>query len=84
MTLADTKNLSLAAYPWSERFPNGVTLCDVGGGNGHVLMEVLKTQPTTKGYLQDLPKVVESAKQVSSESRYTLPVIPSDTPAVLG
>ncbi|MFO1006341.1 MAG: methyltransferase [Planctomycetaceae bacterium] len=46
------------AYDFSEI---GV-LADVGGGNGSLLSFVLKTNPTMKGMLYDLPGVVERAK----------------------
>ncbi len=38
------------------------TLCDVGGGNGNTIAEVLKRQPNLQGMLFDLPHVVERAK----------------------
>lgn len=46
------------AYDFSEI---GV-LADVGGGNGSLLSFVLKTYPSMKGMLYDLPGVVERAK----------------------
>jgi len=39
------------------------TLVDVGGGNGTVLIEVLKKNPAMKGVLYDLPGVIERAKK---------------------
>ena len=38
------------------------TLVDVGGGNGTVLIEVLKKHPAIQGVLYDLPGVIERAK----------------------
>lgn len=38
------------------------TLVDIGGGNGTVLIEVLKKNPVMKGVLYDLPGVIERAK----------------------
>ena len=38
------------------------TLCDVGGGNGKTLIEVLQRHPQLQGTLFDLPHVVERAK----------------------
>lgn len=38
------------------------TLADVGGGNGSLLITVLKKHPTLRGLLYDLPGVVERAK----------------------
>lgn len=39
------------------------TLVDIGGGNGTVLIEVLKKNPKMKGVLYDLPNVIERAKK---------------------
>jgi ubiquinone/menaquinone biosynthesis C-methylase UbiE len=39
------------------------TVVDVGGGNGTVLIEVLKKYPAIKGILYDLPGVIERAKK---------------------
>jgi len=43
-------------------FSHCKTLCDVGGGNGRTIAEVLKRQPKLQGVLFDLPHVVERAK----------------------
>jgi ubiquinone/menaquinone biosynthesis C-methylase UbiE len=37
-------------------------LCDVGGGNGSVLIATLKRYPTLRGVLFDLPHVIERAR----------------------
>jgi hypothetical protein len=37
-------------------------LCDVGGGNGSVLIATLKCYPTMRGVLFDLPHVIERAR----------------------
>ncbi|MSQ96198.1 MAG: methyltransferase [Gemmataceae bacterium] len=39
------------------------TLVDVGGGNGTVLIEVLKKNPAMKAILYDLPGVIDRAKK---------------------
>jgi len=39
------------------------TLVDIGGGNGTVLIEVLKKNKQMKGILYDLPGVIERAKE---------------------
>ncbi|MBI1831039.1 MAG: methyltransferase [Planctomycetes bacterium] len=39
------------------------TLVDIGGGNGTVLIAVLKKNPTIKGILYDLPGVIERAEK---------------------
>lgn len=51
-------------YPWSAKFPNGAKICDVGGGNGHVLLELMKSNPALRGIVQDMPPVMEEAKKV--------------------
>lgn len=38
-------------------------LCDVGGGNGSLLLAVLERYPKLQGMLYDLPHVVERARQ---------------------
>lgn len=38
------------------------TLVDVGGGNGTVLIDVLKKNPNVRGVLYDLPGVIERAR----------------------
>ncbi|HWP93263.1 MAG TPA: methyltransferase [Thermodesulfobacteriota bacterium] len=37
------------------------TVVDVGGGYGQLLIEILKSNPNTRGILFDLPKVIEGA-----------------------
>ena len=44
------------------------TLADIGGGNGSLLMSVLKKHPTLKGILYDLPGVTERAKSALGEA----------------
>jgi hypothetical protein len=55
----------LEVYPWKNKFPNGAKVCDLGGGNGHVLLELLKTHPDIQGVLQDLPTVIDGSKRVN-------------------
>ena len=53
----ETKSI-LDAYDFS-----GIgELCDVGGGNGSVLIETLRRYPSMRGVLFDLPHVIERAK----------------------
>ncbi|WP_254509808.1 acetylserotonin O-methyltransferase [Anatilimnocola floriformis] len=54
---AETR-LMIDAYDFADCH----TLCDVGGGNGNTIAEVLKRQPKLQGVLFDLPHVVERAK----------------------
>ncbi|KAK7027234.1 hypothetical protein VNI00_015323 [Paramarasmius palmivorus] len=48
-------------YPWSSLPPN-VKVCDIGGGNGHVTMGLMRAHPHLKIVLQDQPQVIEQAK----------------------
>lgn len=45
----------IAAYDFSAF----KTICDVGGGNGHTLLEVLRAAPGSRGIVFDLPGVAE-------------------------
>ncbi|KAK7021282.1 hypothetical protein VNI00_017457 [Paramarasmius palmivorus] len=49
-------------YPWAAQ-PTGTTLCDVGGGNGHVTMGIIKSHPHLKLVIQDRPAVVQIARE---------------------
>ncbi|ESK85087.1 S-adenosyl-L-methionine-dependent methyltransferase [Moniliophthora roreri MCA 2997] len=49
-------------YPWTEH-PSERTVCDVGGGDGHNMVDLLKKHPNLKAVLQDQPEVIEQAKQ---------------------
>ena len=44
------------------QFPSGARVVDVGGGQGGFLAEVLKTDPSLRGVLFDLPEVVEKPR----------------------
>ncbi|KAK7047294.1 hypothetical protein VNI00_006525 [Paramarasmius palmivorus] len=50
------------AYPWST-YVLGCTICDIGGGNGHVMMDLSKKNPHFKVVLQDQPGVIVRAKE---------------------
>ncbi|KIJ38737.1 hypothetical protein M422DRAFT_231092 [Sphaerobolus stellatus SS14] len=54
--------LPKVAYGWENASENA-TWCDVGGSNGHVTLNLLKQYPKLKGIIQDLPPVMEEAKQ---------------------
>jgi len=49
-------------YPWGQVPPNA-KVCDVGGGNGHVMLGLLKAHKHLHAIVQDLPAVVEDAKK---------------------
>ena len=44
------------------RFPTGARVIDIGGGQGGFLAQALKTDPTLRGVLFDLPAVVENPR----------------------
>jgi O-methyltransferase domain/Dimerisation domain len=52
----------LAAVMAAYDFAGMATIVDVGGGQGALLAEILKTYPHARGMLFDLPAVVESAQ----------------------
>ncbi len=45
-------------------FSNIRTLCDVGGGHGHLICAVLKAHPHLSGVVLDLPEVVSDSSQL--------------------
>ncbi|KAJ7659940.1 S-adenosyl-L-methionine-dependent methyltransferase [Mycena rosella] len=49
-------------YPWAS-LPADTIICDVGGGNGHATVPLLKAFPQLKIMVQDLPGVVEQGKE---------------------
>jgi hypothetical protein len=53
-----------AAYDFSDIR----TLVDVGGGRGHALVPILRTNPTMRAILFDLPHVVEGARPLLAEA----------------
>ncbi|KAI0342293.1 S-adenosyl-L-methionine-dependent methyltransferase [Trametopsis cervina] len=48
-------------YPW-HALPAGTTVCDVGSGIGAVTLELAKAHPGLKLILQDMPGVLQYAK----------------------
>lgn len=53
-----------SGFDWTS-IPHGGVLVDVGGGLGHISMEVAKMRPDIHVVLEDRPPVIEQAKQVS-------------------
>ncbi|KIJ34904.1 hypothetical protein M422DRAFT_262863 [Sphaerobolus stellatus SS14] len=49
-------------YAWENVLENA-TLCDVGGSSGHMVLDLMKEYPKLKAIIQDLPPVVEQAKE---------------------
>lgn len=41
------------------------TVCDVGGGQGHLLAAILNSYPGTRGILFDMPQTIERAREKS-------------------
>ncbi|KAF5335915.1 hypothetical protein D9757_005092 [Collybiopsis confluens] len=60
-------NLS-KAYPWSTCRP-GTTVCDIGGGNGHIMLDLIKSAPQLKAIIQDTPTVIEHGKELWGNDR---------------
>ena len=56
---------SLSAYMW-DQVPADSVVCDIGGGNGHVTMGLVKQFPHLKIVLQDLAPVVQQGREVST------------------
>lgn len=54
-------------YPW-QSLPSGTTICDVGGGNGHAMLNLLKAFPHLRVVIQDLKAAVEDGQEVSISS----------------
>ena len=53
---------NLIVYPWVS-VPQGSTVCDVGGGNGHVMLELLRSHPHLKVIVQDLESALADGKK---------------------
>lgn len=57
-------------YPWSS-LPTSdtITICDVGGGNGHVVLELLKSLPDhqLKAVIQDMASMLDEGRTLWSE-----------------
>jgi O-methyltransferase domain len=58
----ETHDISLV-YPWAD-LPEKTIICDVGGGNGHATLGLVKAFPHLSVTLQDLPEVIEQGKEV--------------------
>ncbi|KAK7691438.1 hypothetical protein QCA50_004837 [Cerrena zonata] len=48
-------------YPWQD-LPEDATVCDVGGGIGHISMQLYKAHPKLRIILQDLPDTIKQAE----------------------
>ncbi|KAF7986406.1 hypothetical protein HWV62_31129 [Athelia sp. TMB] len=56
-------DMLVQTYPFADLGDNA-TFCDIGGGLGHMCMEVVKVHPNIHATLQDQPAVVEQSKQL--------------------
>ncbi|RDB17353.1 3-O-methyltransferase 2 [Hypsizygus marmoreus] len=59
--VTDGNDLS-KVYPW-DKLPQNTTICDVGGNTGHATLPLIKAYPKLQIVLQDLPTVIEQAKE---------------------
>ncbi|CAL1713898.1 unnamed protein product [Somion occarium] len=57
----------LHGFPWST-LPDGTTICDLGGGFGHVSMHIAKACPQLRVVLQDQPSTVATAREYWNKS----------------
>ena len=51
----------MSDYPWQD-LPENATVCDVGGGIGHITMQLHRSHPKLQLILQDLPKTIQQAQ----------------------
>jgi ubiquinone/menaquinone biosynthesis C-methylase UbiE len=61
--LVTGKGMLPKAYPWAQ-CPPGTKICDVGGGNGHSMLDLVKPFPQMKVVIQDTPSVVLQAREL--------------------
>jgi hypothetical protein len=61
--MPEISNAQRLVYPW-EQLPKGSKVCDIGGNNGHVMLNLLRAQSHLQAVVQDLPAVIASAKRV--------------------
>lgn len=54
-----------AVYPWGS-LPANAIVVDVGGGNGHATLNLLKAFPTLKVIVQDTRAVAVQGREVHS------------------
>lgn len=64
MTAASRKQTDLVLDALEPRgFPEISTVCDVGGGHGHLLCNLLETYPHLEGTILELPSVVNEGSE---------------------
>lgn len=62
-TMTSYSTLHLAGVLEAYDFSSSRTIVDVGGGHGKILSEILKSCPTTRGILFDLPHACEGGRE---------------------
>lgn len=60
----------LSVYPWMD-LPANTVVCDVGGNNGHTMLELLRESPHLKVIVQDLESVQPLWNEVRSQAAYS-------------
>jgi hypothetical protein len=61
--MTSISNLAIAAVTEAYDFSDIETLVDIAGGHGRLLTAILEANPSVKGTLFDLPRVIEGAKE---------------------
>ncbi|KAK7454101.1 hypothetical protein VKT23_011613 [Stygiomarasmius scandens] len=54
-------------YPWSTLSPD-TTIVDVGGGNGHAMLEIIRQFPRFKAVIQDTEGAAKDGEQFWSQA----------------
>ena len=56
--------ICLLVYPWSSKLSKPFKVCDVGAGNGHVMLDLVKEFESSpiQTIVQDLPPTLELSK----------------------
>lgn len=68
-------NVEFAVYPWGS-LPADATIVDVGGGNGHAMLDLLKAFPSFKAIVQDTRAIAIQGREVLSPSKGCLSSFP--------
>jgi len=61
--ISGASELLSKVYPWASQ-PAGTAICDVGGGNGYVLIGLLKDHSHLRGTVSDLAGPIGDAKKL--------------------
>ncbi len=63
----DAANVYIAVYPWGS-LPTNSTVVDVGGGNGHAMLDLLKAFPSFNAVVQDTRAIAIQGREVLPSS----------------